>query len=86
MAEAIRGGGNFKFAVMTSAGGVVEMELMIGKRLAWLVGKGTTIVPLNGAGQFEAGGFQMALHAYFHLTFGTEMRWIYDGAFHFGYR
>ena len=50
LSKAICGGRNFKFAVMTSAGGVIEIELMICKGLAWLVGNDATIVTLNGTG------------------------------------
>ena len=50
LTKAICCGGNFEFTVMAGAGGVIEMELIIGKRLTGLVGKDAAIVALNGSG------------------------------------
>src|SRR5262245_22378162 len=55
-------------AVLYRAGRAVEMQDVIFERLARTIGESSTTVARQISRKFQAGSFQMALHADFHLT------------------
>lgn len=55
-------------AVLYRARRAVEMQDVISKRLARTIGESATTVARQSSWKLQTGGFQMALHADFHLT------------------
>jgi len=58
--------------VVTGVGGMIEILVIVGKRLSWLIGEDTAVEFPDGTSNWGAGGFEVALHADFELEVGGE--------------
>src|SRR5665213_419726 len=65
---------NLKFVVMASVRSVIEILAVIAQSLPRLVGENTPVELHDGARQFGAGGFEMALHTHVKLPLGSQAR------------
>ena len=60
------------FVAQSAARRMIEVELVIGQRLARPVGEYIAPEAHHGARKLRAGGLQMALHAHLHLPLGSQ--------------
>src|SRR2546427_122099 len=61
---------------------MVEMQHVIGERLAGAVGKDTPPLAQQSWRKLRAGRLQVTLHTDFHLPRRTQTRWVHDRAPH----
>jgi len=76
-AEGIGGVGDFEARVF--AGLAVKGQLEVFERLAGNVGERRAALSGHGMRQFQAGSFEVALHADFHFALRREAFWVDDG-------
>ena len=77
---------DLELAFMACAGRMVKMQLIVAQRLTGPVGKRLAPVPDHRIRQLEAGGFEVALQADFHLPLAAQPLGIHDGRLDFGGR